>query len=113
MTDPTTTQNQIAPPADTKKTSPNILSCVIGSLIAAAMATGSFFLNSSIAQYFADRPIQSQNLIVVKITIAVRTLVVGISTLGTGVFSLIALGLFALGIQVAIQHLKQPAPPNN
>jgi hypothetical protein len=36
---------------------------------------------------------------------AVRTLVVGIVALGAGIFGLVALGLFALSIQLLIQKL--------
>jgi Protein of unknown function (DUF3082) len=38
----------------------------------------------------------------VNIATAVRTLVVGSTALGAAVFGIIAVGLFALGIQVAI-----------
>lgn len=110
MTNPTPTKN----PSDPNSNLPSPFRCLLGSLIAGAMASGGYFLTHSIAQSFAGKPIQSDNITVINITVAVRTLVVGISTLATGVFSLIALGLFALAIQVTIQQLKkQIAPPQN
>jgi hypothetical protein len=42
---------------------------------------------------------------VINIASAVRTLVVGIVALGAGIFGLVALGLFALSIQLLIQKL--------
>jgi len=106
MSEPTTTEKPATSPP-TNNEPPSILRCIIGSVIAAVMAIGSYFINSSIAQYFALRPIHSPNYIVVNISIAVRTLIIGMSALATGVFGLIAVGLFALGIQVTIQQLKQ------
>jgi hypothetical protein len=43
----------------------------------------------------------------INIAIAVRTLVVGISTLATAVFSLVAVGLVALAIQLTVQRFTQ------
>jgi len=114
MNEPTPNQKSNSSTTETDTNPPSILRCIIGSIVAATMAIGSFFINSSIAQYFVDRPIHSSNYLVVNITAAVRTLIIGISTLATGVFSLIALGLLALAIQVTIQQLKKQTPsPKN
>ncbi|HEY9302626.1 MAG TPA: DUF3082 domain-containing protein [Phormidium sp.] len=110
MNEPTPNQKPNSSATETNSNPPSILSCVIGSIVAATMAIGCFFTNSSIAQYFVDRPVHSANYLVVNITVAVRTLIIGISTLATGVFSLIALGLLALAIQVTIQQFKQQTP---
>lgn len=110
MNEPTPTQKSNSSVTETNTNPPSILSCITGSIVAAIMAIASYFINSSIAQYFVDRPIHSSNYLVVNITSAVRTLIIGISTLATGVFSLIALGLLALAIQVTIQQLKQQTP---
>lgn len=107
MNEPTPTQKPNVSTTETDTNPPSIFRCIIGSIVAATMAIASYFINSSIAQYFVDRPIHSSNYLVVNITAAVRTLIIGISTLATGVFSLIALGLLALAIQVTIQQLKQ------
>jgi len=76
------------------------------------IALALYFLTASIAQTFATKPIHSTKPAVVNIASAVRTLVVGMSALGTGIFGLVAIGLVALAIQVFVQQLiKKPAPP--
>lgn len=111
MTNPTPTEK--TKPESTEKDSDQTSPwrCLMGSAIATAMSVGCYFLTSSIGQSFANKPIQSHNITVIKITVAVRTLVVGISTLATSIFGLIALGLIALAVQLSIQKLKkQPSP---
>jgi tryptophan-rich sensory protein len=110
MNEPTPSQKPNSSVTETNTNPPSILRCIIGSIVAATMAIASYFMNSSIAQNFADRPIHSANYLVVNITVAVRTLIIGISALAIGVFSIIALGLLALAIQVTIQQLKQQTP---
>lgn len=71
-------------------------------------------MTSAIAQTFAKKPIHSDNIAVVNIASAVRTLVVGIGTLGTFTFAFASLGLMALGIQIFLRQLaKQPESPSN
>lgn len=111
MTEPTPTQKPIAPATETGKTLPSPLRCLVGALIAGGLAIALYFLTSSIAQAFAAKPIQSDNVLVWKITIAVRTLVVGISTLGTGVFGFISVGLVGLAIQILVQRPNNQLPP--
>lgn len=81
--------------------------CLVGATISGPIAIALYFLTAAIAQTFATKPVTSSNLLVIKISIAVRTLVVGIATLGTGIFALVAVGLVALAIQLSIQSLKQ------
>ena len=111
MTEPTSTQNPIPQSTETGKTLPGTLRCWMGSLMSGGLAIALYFLTASIAESFASKPIQSTNITVVNITVAVRTLVLGVSSLATGIFGLITVGLFALGIQVAIQRLKNPPLP--
>jgi hypothetical protein len=87
------------------KTSPstNPLNCLIGSFVAAGLAYGIFNLMNAIALSFAKKPITTNNEIVFRITIAVRTLVVGMAALGAGIFGLVAVGLFGLMIQTLLQ----------
>ena len=54
----------------------------------------------AIATTFATKPIHSDNQLVVNIGSAVRTLVVGVVALGTGIFGLVAVGLLALAVQL-------------
>jgi predicted neutral ceramidase superfamily lipid hydrolase len=74
-----------------------------GASIAALLATGAYSLTHSIAMTFAAKPIHSDNITAIKISIAVRTLVVGICSLATFVFAIATLGLIALGIQTLLQ----------
>lgn len=93
---------------------PSVLRCITGSLVSSALAAAGYLLTSSIAQSFANKPIHSDNVAVVNISSAVRTLVVGISTMATGIFALVSLGLMALGLKILIQQLSKPsAPPSD
>lgn len=85
--------------------------CVIGSIIAGIMAFGMYRMSHAIALSFAAHKIQSDNFIVLRISAAVRTLVIGMTTLGMGVSGIAALGLLALSIQLIIQKSNQPTPP--
>ncbi|MGK7900857.1 MAG: DUF3082 domain-containing protein [Hormoscilla sp.] len=88
--------------------------CITGAVISGAIATALYFLTTSIAQTFANKPIHSSNPIAQNIGAAVRTLVVGMSTLGTGVFAIATLGLLALAVQQAIVRLtKRPVSPTD
>ncbi|WP_249369944.1 DUF3082 domain-containing protein [Acaryochloris marina] len=71
-------------------------------------------LSSKIAQSFAEHPFTSDNQTAVKIAIALKTLVVGLSTLATGIFCMAALGLSALSVQILWQNLtSSPTPPES
>jgi hypothetical protein len=105
MNNPTPTQNTADQPTDTAQTPPTPLSCLTGALMAGGIASALYSLTASIAQTFAAKPIHSNNPAVVNIASAVRTLVVGITALGTGIFGLVAIGLVALAVQILIQQL--------
>lgn len=107
MATPTSTQNPATPSSDTPKTPPSPLRCLMGSLISGGLAYALYLLTASIAQSFAAKPLHSNNVLVLNITVAVRTLVVGVSMLATGVFALVTIGLIALGIQLFIQQLSK------
>ena len=109
MADPTPTQPS-AQSTQVNSLMPSPWRCFLGSLIAGLLAGGLYLLTSNIAQAFADKPIHSVNVTTINIAIAVRTLVVGIFTLGTGVFSLAALGLFALAIQILVRGRSHSTP---
>jgi len=87
------------------KTTP--LRCFLSSCVSGVIAFGAYSLLHSITQTYAAKAITSTNPVVINLTTAVRTLVMGIVALGTGVFSLATVGLFLLGIQLAIQRLKK------
>jgi hypothetical protein len=84
-----------------------LLRCLFGSVLSGAIAFGLYSLMNSIVQTYATKPVASANPIALRIAVAVRTLVIGVSALGTGVFSLVAVGLLLLGIQTAITNFKQ------
>lgn len=96
---------ELAPPA-------KILKCFSGSFVAGIIALLAYRLTISIATTFANKPIVSDNPTVMNLASAVRTLVVGMVALGSGVFGLAALGLFLLGIQLTVQRLLK-APASN
>ncbi|HHP7230468.1 MAG TPA: DUF3082 domain-containing protein [Xenococcaceae cyanobacterium] len=104
MSDQKPNVTQSNPDVSKKKVSP--LSCFFASSFAGAIAIAAYSLMSSIIETYADKPVVSDNVLVLKITIAVRTLVIGITALGTGVFGLVAVGLFLLGIQLGIQAVS-------
>lgn len=106
MTNPTPTEKSEASLTETEAKKVTPLRCLVGSLISGSFGIGLYSLTYSIAQTFAAKPIVSQNQVVLKIASAVRTLVVGIAALGTGIFTLVAIGLLLLAIQLSIQNLK-------
>jgi hypothetical protein len=85
-----------------------------GAIVAGGIAIVLYLLTVSIAQNFAAKPLHTSNFTAQRISSAVRTLVIGMSALGTGIFGLAAFGLFGLSIQLTIQRLRgQPTPPTN
>jgi hypothetical protein len=95
-----------APTGETEeKTTP--LRCFIASCISGAIAFCAYSLLTSITNTYATKVITSSNPIVINLTSAVRTMVMGIVALATGVFGMVAIGLFLLGIQIAVQSLKK------
>ncbi len=110
MSEPTTTDvNQ--PPKTAEPISP--LRCFLGAIVAGIIAFALYNMTSAIATTFAAKPIHTDNYIVQRIASAVRTLVVGMSTLGTGVFGAATVGLFGLGIQLIVQRwMGQASPPS-
>ncbi|MFN5593269.1 MAG: DUF3082 domain-containing protein [Aphanizomenon sp.] len=102
-------QPQKTPSADSStQVQATPLRCIIGSTISGGFAFATYSLMIAIATTFANKPTHSDNQTVINIASAVRTLVVGIVALGAGIFGLVALGLFALSIQLFIQQLSKP-----
>jgi hypothetical protein len=94
------------------ETPPTPLRCFTGALISGAIAFLLYLLNQSIVQGLAAKPLPTANVTATNIAVAVRTLVVGLSTLATAIFAIATLGLIALGIQLLIQQLRQPSLSN-
>ena len=78
---------------------PTPLRCILGSGVAGGLAFMIWQLTQSIALSFARTPIVSDNRIVVRMSTAIRTLVVGMSAMGTGIFALACVGLLGLALQ--------------
>ena len=91
---------QSADDGEDYKTPPTPLRCFMGALGAATLSLLTYQLTLAIAATFASKPLTSTNQIAIGISAAVRTLVTGMTALGTGVFGVAALGLAALGIQL-------------
>lgn len=91
------------------QTQPTPLRCLMGALISGSLGIALYKLTASIAQTFAAKPIHSDNPAVINITAAVRTLVVGMTALGTGIFGLVAIGLVGLAMQILIQQFTKNA----
>jgi hypothetical protein len=75
--------------------------CLSGAVLAGIMTWMMYWMTSKIATTFAAKPITSTSTVAMNIGTAVRTLVTGITALGTGVFAIISIGLVALAIKVA------------
>jgi hypothetical protein len=90
--------------AEVKKVTP--LQCLTGATISGSLAYLLYLLTASIATSFATKPLPSGNKFVVKIAVAIRSLLVSTVSLGTFVFAIVALGLMLLGIQLLIQTVK-------
>jgi predicted PurR-regulated permease PerM len=86
------------------------IKCLIGAVLAGAMAYGSYNLTSAIATTFANKPIHTTNQIVANISSVVRSLVVGVVSLGIWVFGIVTIGLLALGVQLLVQNSKKQSP---
>ncbi|WP_427157758.1 DUF3082 domain-containing protein [Aliinostoc sp. HNIBRCY26] len=108
------TEQNTTPTTDTNtQVTASPLRCLTGSIISGVMGYGSYSLMIAIATTFAQKPVHSDNQLVIKITSAVRTLVVGIVALGSGVFAIVAIGLLALGIQLLFQSFTKEKATND
>lgn len=97
--------------ADGAAQQPTPLRCLVGAVLAGVLAFAMYRMTNAIAFSFATHPIHATTLIVQRISAAVRTLVVGMTTLGMGVFGLAAIGLLGLAIQLLLQRRQQADPP--
>ncbi|MBE9031779.1 DUF3082 domain-containing protein [filamentous cyanobacterium LEGE 11480] len=91
--------------ASTNQVTP--LKCFLGAIVAGTIG---FFLYrgaGGVALIFAKTQVHSDNFIVMRMSSAIRTLVIGIFAMGAGVFGMAAFGLTGLGIQTMMK--KAPA----
>lgn len=93
-----------------KKVTP--LNCVVGSAISGTLGYGLYSLTVSIVQTFAAKPLSSPNPLVLRIGSLVRTLVIGIASLGTFVFVFVSFGLILLAIQLLLKKEETSSSEN-
>ena len=77
--------------------------CFIGVIISGGMAFAMYRLLVAVATSLDNKPIHSNNFLVLNISSLVRNTILGLITMGAGVFSIVSLGLLILGLQVFIQ----------
>jgi len=92
---------------DPTRQPPTPLRCILGAIVAGFIGSLMWKLTNSIAISFASTPIDSPNRIVIRMSTAIRTLVLGMSSLGTGIFVLAAVGLTGLAIQLILTKPQQ------
>lgn len=92
---------------DQAQPKPTPLRCLFGAIISAVLSLGLYRLTYAIAVSFATKPIISNNQLTQRIAAAVRTLVLGVASLGTFVFGFVALGLILLAMQLTVQALRE------
>lgn len=100
--------NETDPQQEDYSTRATPLRCFSGSLTAGGLSFLAYQLTLSVATTFANKPIVSDNSMVVGMTTAVRTLVMGMVALGAGVFGVASLGLAALGVQILLKKDTEP-----
>lgn len=108
MSDPNTAPKTTSPESAVAPPSP--WQCFGGSGVAASITVVLYKMTSAIALSFASKVIHTDNVTTQRISAAVRTLVVGLSALGTGIFGLAALGLLGLGIQLLFSRTSSVPP---
>ena len=101
---PTTDTKDETTPIENPLSTQRILRAFTGSLIAGTMTLLFYKMLIAISTTFANKPIVSDNIRVVNLSAAVRTLVMGTIALGTGVFGMAAIGLLLLGLQMIWQR---------
>ena len=92
---------------DTSLENATPLRCFGAAALSGTIAYFLYLLFSSVVQTYAAKTVTSSNPIVINLTAAVRTMVMGIVALGMGVFGVVAIGLFLLGVQVTIQSFRK------
>jgi hypothetical protein len=88
-------------PENISKVTP--LRCIVGSLISGSLAFLLYGLTISITRTFALKPIKVNQQWAIQLASAIRTLVVGMSTLATALFAVAACGLILLALQIAFK----------
>ncbi|VXD13700.1 conserved hypothetical protein [Planktothrix serta PCC 8927] len=109
MTEPTPKTPQTSSQTDSIK----LFRCITNGLMYGGIAFIFYKMTQSMAEKFANKPIQSENFTVIQMSTTVRTLVVGVFTMGTVLFSFLSVGLIILAIYVSIQRLMKLNAPSS
>ena len=88
----------------------SLFRCLTNASLFGAIAFGFYKMTQGITHQFAVKPIHSDQYMVVQISAAVRTLIVGLMTMGTGIFSFFTVGLILLALKLSFQRLIKPNP---
>ncbi|MEG3439987.1 DUF3082 domain-containing protein [Pannus brasiliensis CCIBt3594] len=85
-------------PEDAKKVTP--ARCLVGASISAGLGTAAYYMTAAIGHSFYSKPLTAHSQIALRIGSLVRTLVMGIASLGTFIFAFVTVGLILLAIQL-------------
>eukprot|EP01035_Chromulina_nebulosa_P019266 gene19266-25123_t len=85
---------------------------IIFSVVPAGMAYVGWQLSAYLGTHFAIQFLDSDIYPIKRAAVVARNLIVGISTLATGFSAVVSIGLFALGITVAIGIIRGELNPN-
>lgn len=109
MTDPHPTPNPASPESASSSgyVEPTPARCFRGAAISSGLTFVMYLLTRSIIQALANTPLPNKSVAAANIAVAVRTLVMGVSTLATAIFGIATLGLLALGIQLLFKRERQ------
>ncbi|PSF37144.1 DUF3082 domain-containing protein [Aphanothece hegewaldii CCALA 016] len=94
-------EKKVKPVEENEKVTP--LRCFLGAVISGGLTYFLYYLTSAIITTFAAKPVTADSQLAFKIATAVRTLVMGLSSLATFIFVFVTFGLILLGIQLLIQ----------
>lgn len=98
-------EKKVRPVEENEKVTP--LRCFLGAFLSGGLAYFLYFLTSSIITTFATKPIHADSQLAFRIATAVRTLVMGLSSLATFIVVFVTFGLILLGFQLLFEGSKQ------
>lgn len=78
------------------------IACLAGAVPTAALSYGFWTFTGSAAEWFVEHPIETEFYPAQRLGIAFQTALVGLSSLAAGIFGFTALGIFLLGVRVAL-----------
>lgn len=109
--DKTDAERQAAIDAARNLNGVNPLVALAGGLFGLAMAGVLWFVTLQLAEWFAMNPVQTDVYFVQRTTAVIRNIVMGLSSLASGFFGVTGVGIFALGVKVAIGVAKGELDP--